>query len=243
MSLQGVRMNSVAQFKSPAGGGLLVDKPPEWTSFDVVKKVRNSFRVKKVGHAGTLDPLATGLLVLLSNACTKLIDHVQVQEKTYEGTCVLGGITDSYDAATTVHDLRSFGHCTTESILSAMRSFVGDIEQVPPMYSAVKHDGERLYKLARRGEEVERKSRPVHVERFELLSSELPQLHFRVVCSKGTYVRTLVHDLGQMLGTGAYLSSLRRTAIGDFSVDDAVTIEQIIRATQEAKTEMQACSL
>jgi tRNA pseudouridine55 synthase len=229
MTLEGVRMNSIESFRSSSGGGLLVDKPLTWTSFDVVKKVRFALRVKKVGHAGTLDPLATGLLVLMSNDCTKLIDRVQAERKVYEGSCILGGMTDSYDAASPVRDPKPYDHCTRQAIESAMENFTGWIEQVPPMFSAVKHEGQRLYTLARKGQEVARAARRVQVETFELLAMELPVLHFRVVCSKGTYVRALVHDLGQQLQCGAYLASLRRTAIGSYSVENALTIEQLVQ--------------
>jgi tRNA pseudouridine55 synthase len=227
MTFEGVPMNSLESFRSSAGGGLLIDKPLTWTSFDVVKKVRGMLRVKKVGHAGTLDPLATGLLVLMSNGCTKLIDRVQAERKVYEGTLTLGGVTDSYDAATPVRDARAFDHCTDALLRDAMSTFEGDIEQIPPMYSALKHEGQRLYTLARRGAEVDRAPRRVLVESFELLGVVLPVVRFRVACSKGTYVRSLVHDLGQKLGCGAYLSSLRRTAIGSLNVSEAMTIEQI----------------
>ena len=237
MTIGEVPMNSFESFRSAAGGGLLVDKPLTWTSFDVVKKVRGALRVKKVGHAGTLDPLATGLLVLMSNGRTRLIDQVQAERKVYEGTCTLGAITESYDAAMPTYDEKPFDLVDEGLVRNEMARFVGAIEQIPPMYSAVKHEGRRLYTLARRGELVERSPRRVVVESFELLKAEPPVLRFRVVCSKGTYVRTLVHDLGQRLGCGAYLSSLRRTAIGSFMIEHALTIEQIVAEAELQRAE------
>jgi tRNA pseudouridine55 synthase len=226
--------NTVEQFRSPVGGVLLVDKPRTWTSFDVVKKVRATLRVKKVGHAGTLDPMATGLLILCSSTMTKKIDAFQALGKVYEGSMRLGAVTASYDAETEPRNVRPLGDLDEDRIHAAIRPFVGVIEQLPPMYSAVKVDGKRLYKLARKGEEVERTARTVTVERFEIVTVRLPEVDFLVHCSKGTYVRSLVHDLGQQLGCGAYLTALRRSAIGNFSVDEAWSIEQLI---EEAKAE------
>ncbi|MBR9975744.1 MAG: tRNA pseudouridine(55) synthase TruB [Bacteroidetes bacterium] len=215
------------QFRAPAGGVLLVDKPQGWTSFDVVKKVRGTLRVKKVGHAGTLDPMATGLLVLCSSGMTKKIDAFQALGKVYEGRMMLGAVTPSYDAETEPQDLRPLGNIDAIRIRSEVEVFLGDIEQLPPMYSAVKVDGRRLYKLARKGLEVERRPRTVTIERFDIDEVALPEVAFSVHCSKGTYVRSLAHDLGQRLGCGAYLSALRRTAIGNFDVDEAWSIEDI----------------
>ncbi len=220
--------NTIAQFRSPSGGVLLVDKPKSWTSFDVVKKVRSALRVKKVGHAGTLDPMATGLLILCSSHLTKKIDAFQALGKVYEGSMRLGAVTPSYDAETDTTDERPIGEIDEARIRSATASFTGVIEQLPPMYSAVKVDGQRLYKLARKGVEVERQPRTVTIDRFRIESVVLPDVAFEVHCSKGTYVRTLAHDLGQMLECGAYLTELRRTFIGDFSVQEAWSIEQIV---------------
>ncbi|MCB2204233.1 tRNA pseudouridine(55) synthase TruB [bacterium] len=218
------------QFCAPAGGVLLVDKPRGWTSFDVVKKVRGTLRVKKVGHAGTLDPMATGLLILCSGPMTRSIETFQALGKRYEGSMRLGAVTASYDAETPEEQHRPVGDIADDAIREATRKYIGDIQQLPPMYSAVKVDGKRLYSLARKGKEVERKPRPVHVSRFDITAVTLPDLAFSVDCSKGTYVRTLAHDLGQDLGCGAYLTALRRTAIGNFLADEAWTIDQIVDA-------------
>ncbi|MDX9758817.1 MAG: tRNA pseudouridine(55) synthase TruB [Bacteroidota bacterium] len=241
--------NTIAQFRSPVGGVLLVDKPQTWTSFDVVKKIRTALRVKKVGHAGTLDPMATGLLILCSSTLTRRIDAFQALDKVYEGSFRLGAVTPSYDAETETRDHRPIDGIDDAGIRQAAARFVGTIEQLPPMYSAVKVDGERLYKRARRGEEVARTPRAVRVEQFDILDVKLPEVGFRVQCSKGTYVRTLAHDLGQMLGCGAYLTGLRRTAIGSFLVEEAWSIERISDAaraeglTQERTTEKDRADL
>ena len=241
--------NTIAQFRSPVGGVLLVDKPQTWTSFDVVKKIRSALRVKKVGHAGTLDPMATGLLILCSSTLTRRIDAFQALDKIYEGSFRLGAVTPSYDAETEIRDVRPLDGVDEAGIRHAATTFVGAIEQLPPMYSAVKVDGERLYKRARRGEEIERTPRAVTVTHFDILEVKLPEVRFRVECSKGTYVRTLAHDLGQLLGCGAYLTGLRRTAIGSFLVDEAWSIERISDAartdglTQERTTEKERADL
>ena len=220
--------NTIEQFRSHTGGVLLLDKPQGWTSFDVVKKVRSAIRVKKVGHAGTLDPMATGLLILCSSHLTKKIDAFQALGKVYEGSFRLGAVTPSYDAETGIMDPRPIAGISENHIRDAAASYVGAIEQVPPMYSAVRVDGQRLYKLARKGEEVERPPRTVTIERFDIQSVSLPDVMFSVHCSKGTYVRTLAHDLGQKLGCGAYLTSLRRTFIGNFSVAEAWSIDLVV---------------
>jgi tRNA pseudouridine55 synthase len=224
--------NTIAQFRSPVGGALLVDKPQTWTSFDVVKKIRATLRVKKVGHAGTLDPMATGLLILCSSTMTRKIDAFQALGKVYEGTLRLGAVTPSYDAETEIQDVRPLTGIEAESIVAAAADYVGEIQQLPPMYSAVKVDGERLYKLARKGEVVERQPRTVTIDRFEITEVALPDVRFVVHCSKGTYVRTLAHDLGQQLGCGAYLTGLRRTAIGNFTADEAWSIEKVVEAAR-----------
>ena len=224
--------NTVEQFRSPVGGVLLVDKPQGWTSFDVVKKVRGTLRVKKVGHAGTLDPMATGLLILCSAGMTKKIEAFQALAKVYDGRFRLGAVTPSYDAETETREHRPLGDVDDSRVRTAALAFVGQIEQLPPMYSAVKVEGKRLYKLARKGEVVERSPRTVTIERFDIGEIALPDVDFSVRCSKGTYVRTLAHDLGQQLGCGAYLTALRRTAIGNFTVDEAWTIDDIVAAVR-----------
>ena len=216
------------QYDFAAGEILLINKPLGWTSFDVVKKVRNTIREKKVGHAGTLDPLATGLLILCTGKFTKRIDEIQGQEKEYTGIIRLGETTPSYDRETEVIETRAIDHLTEESIKEAAKDFVGTIEQVPPIYSAVQIDGKRAYTLARKGKDVELKSRTVTIHAFDITSIDGPEVTFRVVCSKGTYIRSLAHDLGQKLGVGAHLSKLERTRIGEYKLKDALTIEDIV---------------
>jgi tRNA pseudouridine55 synthase len=206
-----------------AGEILLVNKPYRWTSFDVVGKIRNSLKPLKlkVGHAGTLDPLATGLLVICTGKLTKQIDSLQAAEKEYTGTLVLGATTPSYDLETEVDQTYPIQHITQQQILAATAQFTGDIAQYPPAHSAIKIDGERLYEKARRGEGVERRTRPVTISAFEITRIALHEVDFRVVCSKGTYIRSLAHDFGQALGSGAYLSKLCRTRSGDFLLQNA----------------------
>ncbi|WP_299990680.1 tRNA pseudouridine(55) synthase TruB [uncultured Pontibacter sp.] len=210
-----------------AGEILLLDKPLTWTSFDVVKKVRNTLRVKKIGHAGTLDPLASGLLILCTGKFTKRIDEIQAQEKEYTGTITLGQTTPSYDLETPVSESKDISHLTPEDIQAAANSFVGTIEQIPPIYSAVMIDGKRAYDLARKGKEAEMKPRTVTIKAFDITNIEGAIISFKVICSKGTYIRSLAHDLGQKLGVGAHLSALVRTRIGEYKLEDALTIEDI----------------
>lgn len=215
------------EYDFATGEILLINKPLDWTSFDVVKKVRNTIRVKKVGHAGTLDPLASGLLILCTGKFTKRIDEIQGQEKEYTGTIRLGEITPSYDRETEVTETKDIRHITEEDVKAAAARFVGTIEQVPPIYSAVQVDGKRAYDLARQGKSAELKPRTITIKAFDVTAMEGAELHFRVVCSKGTYIRSLAHDLGQQLGCGAHLSSLVRTRIGAYHLADALTIEDI----------------
>jgi tRNA pseudouridine55 synthase len=207
---------------------ILIDKPYEWTSFGVVKKVRYFGKYKKVGHAGTLDPLATGLLILCTEKKTKEIESYQAQEKEYTGSLVLGKTTPSIDLETEFDGEFPTDHITTEKIQEVVLKLTGSIEQVPPQYSAVKVNGQRAYKAARNGETVEIKSRIIEVKTFEVDTTEFPTVTFRVVCSKGTYIRTLVSDFGKMLDSGAYMSGLRRMRIGEFHVDDAITVEEFV---------------
>ena len=204
-----------------AGEVILIDKPYEWTSFDVVNKLRYGLKVKKIGHAGTLDPLATGLLILCSGKKTKEIEQYQAQEKEYTGTLVLGQTRPSIDKETEVDSETDISHLSQEEIKKAALNFQGVIQQVPPQHSAIKVKGKRVYKHARAGEEIVLQPREVSVPLFQLTRIELPEVDFRVICSKGTYIRSLVRDLGQALGVGAYLSDLRRTRIGNFKVEDA----------------------
>ncbi len=214
-----------------AGEVILIDKPKGWTSFDVVKKVRWLIKTKKVGHAGTLDPLATGLLILCSGKMTKTIDSIQAQEKEYLVEFRLGATTPSYDAEFDAENICDAAHITRDMIESAIIGFKGEISQLPPQFSAVKVDGQRAYAAARAGKTVDIKPRTITVYDYELLDFH-PQTvdsparaSARIRCSKGTYIRTLVHDLGQVLGVGAYILELRRTRIGDYRVEDAFTIE------------------
>ncbi|MGB0836749.1 MAG: tRNA pseudouridine(55) synthase TruB [Flavobacteriaceae bacterium] len=211
---------------------ILIDKPLDWTSFQVVNKVRwlirkeFGFKKLKVGHAGTLDPLATGLLILCTGKFTKKIEQYQGQEKTYTGSITLGATRPSYDMETEIDQTFEFDHISAERLEEARNSFIGKIDQVPPIFSALKKDGKKLYELARAGESVEIKSRPIEIFDFVFTKVELPLIEFEVTCSKGTYIRSLAHDLGKRLDSGAYLSALRRTKIGQFDVKDALSIEE-----------------
>lgn len=204
-----------------AGKVLLIDKPLHWTSFDVVRKIRNRLRIKKVGHAGTLDPLATGLLIVCTGKFTKKINEYMASEKEYTGTFTLGAVTPTYDLESLPEQQKDFSMINAEQLHATTAKFTGEIDQFPPIYSAIKIKGTPMYELARRGEEVELKSRKIRISEFELTTIELPVVHFRIVCSTGTYIRSIAHDFGQALGCGAYLSQLRRTRIGGFSVDAA----------------------
>lgn len=209
-------------------GILLVDKPSGCTSHDIVARVRRHFGIKKVGHAGTLDPLATGLLILLIGKATKISQYLISLAKEYEGEFYLGESTDTHDSDGVVMQTRPLPEGLDETALKAqMQTFVGDQYQTPPMFSAKKHKGQPLYKMARKGQEVEREPRFIHVSAFELTELDLPYGCFRVACSKGTYVRTLVHDLGENLGCGAHMTGLRRTGIDRFRVEKAITLEQL----------------
>lgn len=219
------------------GSVLLIDKPYTWTSFDVVKKIRNTLKIKKIGHAGTLDPLATGLLILCTGKMTKQIDSYQAQEKEYEGKMVIGKTTPSIDLETDIDSEHDISHITEDAIFRNLGQFIGVISQVPPIYSAIKVDGKRVYKKARKGEDVVIEPRSVHIKEFEITDVSLPIISFRVVCSKGTYIRSLVRDFGQALAVGAYLSALRRTRIGEFCVSDALDVEAFINQARPAKTD------
>lgn len=214
-------------FDFVAGEVLLINKPLTWTSFDVVKKVRNTLRIKKIGHAGTLDPLASGLLILCTGKYTKSIDQIQAQEKEYTGTITIGQTTPSYDLETPVSESKPIDHLTREDLEAAAQKFTGTIEQIPPIYSAVWVEGRRAYDLARGGQTAEIKPRTITIKAFEITAVEGAVISFKVVCTKGTYIRSLAHDFGQELGCGAHLSSLVRTRIGEYILEDALTIEDI----------------
>ena len=217
------------------GKVLLIDKPLEWTSFQAVNKIRwhikRKFGLKKikVGHAGTLDPLATGLLILCVGKETKNISTYQGQIKEYTGTFTLGTTTPSYDLETEINQSFPIDHITEELLKTATQQFLGEIDQKPPIFSAIKKDGKRLYELARKGQTTEIKSRKVTILAFEITKIDLPKVEFRVVCSKGTYIRSLAYDFGNTLNSGAHLSSLRRTKIGNFSVSEGKSIENFIQ--------------
>ncbi|MGN0861612.1 MAG: tRNA pseudouridine(55) synthase TruB [Candidatus Spyradosoma sp.] len=215
-------------------GVLLIDKPSGWTSHDVVAKLRGILRTRRVGHAGTLDPLATGLLVVLvGNAC-KASQYLMSQGKIYEGAFRLGRVTNTQDSDGEIMEENPVpADITPEKIAEAMRSMLGDQYQTPPMFSAIKINGQPLYKMARKGQETEREPRFIRISSFELLGADLPEARFRVECTKGTYVRTLAHDLGRRLGPGATLTALRRIASGDHDVADAVTLEALQAMTPE----------
>lgn len=214
-----------------AGQVILIDKPLNWTSFQVVNKVRwlikQQFSIKKikVGHAGTLDPLATGLLILCTGKFTKQIETYQAQHKEYTGTITLGATTPSYDLETEIDNTFDVSALTEQEILENTKQFTGEIDQKPPVFSALKKEGKRLYEYARAGESVEIPTRKITISEFEITNIEMPKAHFRAACSKGTYIRSLAYDFGQALDNGGHLSALRRTKIGDFSVEDAISIE------------------
>ncbi|MDN4165316.1 tRNA pseudouridine(55) synthase TruB [Cytophagales bacterium LB-30] len=226
-------------FDFAAGEVLLVDKPLTWTSFDAVKKIRGAVKIKKVGHAGTLDPLATGLLIICTGKMTKQIDTFQGQEKEYTGTICLGKTTPSFDLETEVSEESPIDHITEEALGEAAKELTGNLMQVPPLFSAVKIDGKRAYKHARKGDDIELKSRPVEVKVFEITQVALPYVSFRIVCSKGTYIRSLARDFGFALQTGAHLTELRRTRIGDFTIEQALPLPELIQQIKEYHENLQ----
>ncbi len=207
---------------------LLIDKPLGWTSFQAVNKIKWAIRTKfalkkiKIGHAGTLDPLATGLLLICTGKFTKIIHELQGQEKEYVGTLTLGATRPSYDMETEIDQIFPTEHITKALIQQTLPKFIGEIDQIPPVFSALKKDGKRLYEYAREGKEVVIKKRKVNILAFEITEMSMPEVSFRVLCSKGTYIRSLAHDLGKEIGSGAYLSRLRRTKIGDYNVNNAL---------------------
>jgi len=209
------------------GKVLLIDKPLKWTSFDMVKKVRWMTKIMKVGHAGTLDPLATGLLIICTGKYTKQINEFMGMPKEYTGSLVLGATTDSYDLEHAPENFKSIDTITASAIQEATTQFIGTILQMPPQHSAIKKDGKRLYESARQGIEVKVDPRQITIHEFEIVNIDLPHVEFRVLCSTGTYIRSLVHDFGQALGVGAYMSGLRRTKIGALHVEDAMQWEEL----------------
>jgi len=220
-----------------AGQVILIDKPVNWTSFNIVSRVRRLTKVKKVGHAGTLDPLATGLLIVCTGKKTKEISEYQAQRKKYTGIITLGKSSPSMDLATEITETVLSDDLNEEKILSVRNKFLGNIEQVPPMFSALKHKGKALYKLARAGKEVERTPRQVEIFSFDITKIKLPDLYFEIACSKGTYIRVIADDFGKELGCGGILSLLRRTEIGDYKVDDAFNLDEFTTAFNEVQNQ------
>lgn len=210
-----------------AGRVILINKPLHWTSADVVKKIRNLVKVK-VGHAGTLDPLATGLLILCTGKFTKKISEYMNREKEYTGTFTLGATTASYDLENEPENVKDFSGVSDDQLQQAAKSFTGEIMQMPPAYSAIKKEGKRAYDLARQGKPVNLEPRRISIREFEMSATHLPVVDFRVVCSTGTYIRSLAHDVGVALACGAYLSKLCRTRIGEYTLDEALTMEQAV---------------
>ncbi|ROL57438.1 tRNA pseudouridine(55) synthase TruB [Bacteroidetes/Chlorobi group bacterium Naka2016] len=210
------------------GSAVLIDKPKDWTSFDVVNKLKKVLRIRKIGHTGTLDPFATGLLILLLNKFTKKQQEFTNLDKTYIAKIKLGATTKTFDPTSEEENLKNIDGITNQEIESVIKSLVGDYEQIPPMYSAKKVSGQRLYQLARRNQEIELKPVLVKIHSIEIFSIEPPFVEFEVKCSKGTYIRSLANDIGKKLGVGAYLFELRRTQIGNFSVNNAFKMEEFL---------------
>lgn len=212
-----------------AGETLLVDKPPQWTSFKVVHTIRKAINVKRVGHTGTLDPLATGLLIILTGRNTKQMMNFEGLSKSYTGTFLLGMTSPSMDTETEMTSRNLPENLNDDLIFKTRNTFLGDIEQIPPMYSALKVNGKKLYDLARKGKEIERKPRNVHIYQFKITGINIPEVHFDIRCSKGTYIRVIANDFGEKLGCGAVLNKLRRTEIGEYSVNDALSVEEFVQ--------------
>jgi tRNA pseudouridine55 synthase len=226
---------------SVEGEVLFLDKPLHWTSFDVIKKVRVLFDVRKVGHAGTLDPHATGLLIVCTGKKTKCIEQFVGLEKEYTGTCKIGERTPSFDTETNAHEWKDCSAITEEQIRETAKIFIGKQLQVPPMYSAVKYGGKPLYKYARSGRTVERVEREIEISGFDILHIREQYIDFRIVCSKGTYIRSLIDEFGLRLGCGATLTALRRTRIGEHSISQAMTIEQLTEWRNSIVIKNQSC--
>lgn len=213
------------------GRVLLINKPFEWTSFDVVNKLRYRLKMKKIGHAGTLDPLATGLLIICTGKMTKRIEEFMGMEKEYTGKFILGKTTPSHDLETEITEGKDISNLTDEQINNATLALTGNIRQLPPMHSAIRIGGKRAYQFARKGQEIDLKHREVEVKTFEITKIDLPEASFRIVCSKGTYIRSIARDFGDALGVGAYLTDLCRTRIGTFRLEDALNIDEVTPET------------
>lgn len=226
--------NRIFQFAQ--GETLLIDKPTDWTSFDIVNKIRWTVRIKKVGHAGTLDPMATGLLIVCTGKSTKKLHEFQNFDKKYEGSMILGKTTPSHDAETEPNSSTDIHHLNESDIYDLSPKFIGKQDQTPPAYSAIKIKGKPAYLAARQGKKVALKPRIIEVRSFEITNIDFPTIEFKVHCSKGTYIRSLVRDFGKALNVGAYMSSLRRTHIGNFCVDDAMGIHEFVDITKAQMT-------
>jgi tRNA pseudouridine55 synthase len=217
------------------GKVLLINKPLHWTSFDVVRKIRSTIKIKKVGHAGTLDPLATGLLIVCTGKFTKKINEYMSREKEYTGSFTLGASTPTYDLESEPENFRDYNHITETRLHEATKQFTGQIQQVPPAHSAIKQDGKPVYEMARKGIAVKLEPRTLFIKAFAITGIELPKVYFKVICSTGTYIRSLAHDYGNALGCGAYLSSLCRTRIGEFTLENAMSMESFREMAEEMK--------
>jgi tRNA pseudouridine55 synthase len=228
-----MKISAARRMEFEEGKVLLIDKPLYWTSFDAVRKIRNMIGIKKVGHAGTLDPLATGLLIICTGKFTKRINEFMSQEKEYAGTIVLGAVTETYDLESEPTSFKPVEGITETMMLATAKLFTGDILQVPPAHSAIKQKGKRVYELARSGQEVVLEARKVHIEQFNILEIKDNKLSFQVTCSTGTYIRSLAHDFGKALGCGGYLASLCRTRIGNFRLEDSLSIEAFEESIKE----------
>ncbi|WP_233522414.1 tRNA pseudouridine(55) synthase TruB [Chitinophaga silvatica] len=231
-----MQMNDKANYLE--GAVILINKPLTWTSFDVVRKIRNITKAK-IGHAGTLDPLATGLLICCTGKMTKKINEYQAQEKEYTGTFTLGATTPTFDKESEPENFKDINHITPEAIVGATQPFIGEIMQLPPIHSAIKQNGKPIYLLARKGVDVKVEPRKLTIKEFEITKIALPEVEFRVVCSTGTYIRSLANDFGAELGCGAYLSSLCRTRIGEFKLTEAIDMEEFISTHTVVKTDNQ----
>lgn len=232
---QRIPIDPAIQEKYLEGQAVLIDKPLHWTSFDIVRKLRGMLLIKKIGHAGTLDPLATGLLIVCTGKFTKKINEYMAAEKEYTGSITLGAVTPTYDLESEPEQQQDYSFVTPELVLATTQKFTGDIEQYPPIHSAIKKDGVALYELARKGVDVKPEPRKVTIHSFEITAVNLPVIEFKVKCSTGTYIRSLANDFGAALGCGGYLSSLRRTKIGAFNVEDAVSPEAFGNTLQKVE--------
>lgn len=232
-------MDPLPRYDFLAGSTLLVNKPKDWTSFDVVNKIRYKLKHRlgvkkiKVGHSGTLDPMATGLLIICTGKFTKKLNEFQGLSKEYTGTIKLGSTTPSYDAETEIDNIYPTEHITSELLEEGRKQFLGDLEQIPPMFSAIKVDGQPLYKKARKGIKVEIKSRPVTIFNFDFLNIDVPNIDFKVSCSKGTYIRSLAHDLGKAVRSGGHLTALKRTKVGEFKLENAWELEDLVKYIED----------